>query len=249
MQTPTYIVAATPCYGGSVTLRYYHATFALVMRGLALGIPVSIETISHESLITRARNTLVARFLDNPRATHLLFIDADIGFDPAQVERMLAFNEDVVAGMYPLKTIAWDELAFANVHAGETLDTAPIRFVGKPMEGPAREMRDGFVTASYAGTGFMLIRREALLRMVAAHPELQYSAGHHSAEAQSPNQYALFDGSVCPETRHYLSEDYTFCARWRALGGKIWLDTQSRLTHIGPHEFTATPAGRFRAAA
>jgi len=165
------------------------------------------------------RNTLVAKFLDNETATHLLFIDADIAFETVQVVRMLRFQEDVVAGMYPLKTI-------------------PLRYVGYPCEGAELESRDGFITGIYAGAGFLMIRREALARMIAAYPETRYTAAHTQAvPSASPNQYALFDCMIDPATGHYLSEDYAFCHRWRGIGGKIWLDTLGQLTHIGPHEF------------
>ncbi len=240
-----HVFVATPCYGGVVTLRYMHATLALVLYGLQHGIQVSLETLSYESLITRGRNALVAKFLDNETATHLLFVDADIGFDPRQVERMLAFDEDIVAGMYPLKTFTWDQAALDRALAGEALDTAAVRYVGAPCEGAALERRDGFLTGSYAGTGFMLIRRRVLLRMIEAYPDTRYTAVHTAADAPaSAHLFALFDCVIDRETGHYLSEDYTFCQRWRALGGRIWLDPQGVLVHVGPHDFAGSAAGR-----
>ncbi len=245
MAQPPHLFVATPCYGGAVSLRYMHGVVALLMQGLRQGFAVSLETLSYESLITRGRNTLVSKFLDKAEATHLLFIDADIGFDPRQVVRMLEFEEDVVAGMYPLKTLAWDAAALERARRGEGVDTAPIRFVGTPCEGDARVERDGFVTATYAGTGFMLIRREALLRLIEAYPETRYTAAHATAEAaQSPHQYALFDCVVDKASGHYLSEDYTFCQRWRAIGGTVWLDPRGVLTHVGSHDFVGCAAGR-----
>jgi hypothetical protein len=61
----------------------------------------------------------------------------------------------------------------------------------------------------------------------------------------STSLYALFDCMIEPETGHYLSEDYTFCKRWRAIGGKVWLNTKSSLIHIGAHEFLGNPAVRY----
>ena len=105
------------------------------------------------SLVTRARNTIVAAFLDLPAETHLMFIDADIGFGVDQVQRMLNFNEDVVAGMYPLKKINYDQATYQRAAAGEPLQTAQLRYVGVPCEGDERKTRDGFVTGDYAGAG------------------------------------------------------------------------------------------------
>jgi hypothetical protein len=236
---------ATPCYGGMVTQQYLFSVMSLLQHGNDSGLAMNLELLGYESLITRGRNTLVSRFLDNEAATHLLFIDADIGFDPEQVSRMMAFDRDVVAGMYPLKQIDWVN-GLGRAHAGEPVETAALRYVGAPCRGEAARSRDGFVTADYAGTGFMLIRREVFLRMAEAYPNLRYAACHNSSQPSlSPNQYAFFDCMIEKDTGNYLSEDYTFCRRWRDLGGQIWLDTQGALTHVGAHDFVGAPSRRF----
>jgi hypothetical protein len=237
------LFVATPCYGGMVHQRYMQSAIGLLQQGPALGFRVRIELLGYDSLITRSRNTLVSKFLDDPTATHLLFVDADIAFEVEQVVRMMHFGEDVVAGMYPLKAIHWDAGAVERARLGaESFDSAPLRYVGFPCEGDALESRDGFVTGLYAGTGFMLIRRSVFLRMIDAFPETRYATAHTQAEPSlSPNQYALFDCMIDPATRHYLSEDYAFCHRWRSMGGRVWLDTRGELTHIGSHEFAGHP--------
>jgi len=239
----THIFLATPCYGGLLTHLYLHSVLALTAQGAAGGIPVTVETLAGDSLIPRARNTLVAKFLAHRSATHILFVDADIGFETAHVAGLLALGEDIAACAYPLKQLAWDDRAVARARAGELISTAPIRYVGKAAD-PA-ERRGPFVTAEYAGTGLMLITRTAILRMIEAYPDLRYEAAHATLDAPAGLLYALFDTSIDSATRHYLSEDYTFSARWRALGGKIWLDTKSCLTHSGTHDFTGAPECRF----
>jgi hypothetical protein len=160
---------------------------------------------------------------------------------------MLRFDADVVAGIYPLKMILWDAASVAHAEAGEPIETAALRYVGLPCEGEDFEARDGFVTGVYAGAGFMLIRREVLVRMIAAYPETRYTAAHtQPTPSDSPNQYALFDCMIDPQTGHYLSEDYAFCKRWRSIGGRLWLDTKGELTHVGAHEFAGRPALRAR---
>jgi hypothetical protein len=237
-----HLFVATPCYGGQVHQRYMQCVCLLMQYGAANGIRVAVELLGRESLITRGRNMLVSKFMDS-QATHLFFIDADTGFEIRQVLRMLEFDQDVVAGMYPLKLIDWNDEALARAQGGEPLDYAAIRFVGTPLEPMVRS--GDFVEGSYAGTGFMLIKRNVIARMFEAYPELKYSRAHNSNEGYaSPNQYALFDAAIDPETREYLSEDYAFCQRWRKLGGKVWLDTDSRLVHIGNHEFYANPKSR-----
>jgi hypothetical protein len=244
MNTQPHIFLATPCFGGMVGQRYMVSAIALMQLFEKAGVKVTLDLLGYESLITRGRNILVSRFLDDPTATHLLFVDADIGFDPLQVARMLRFDRDVCAGMYPLKLHDWNT-GVGNVLAGEAVETAPLRYVGAPCAGDEAESRDDFVKATYAGTGFMLIKRQVFTQLMAAHPELRYSAAHvAAAPSQSPNQYAMFDCMIEPETGVYLSEDYTFCRRWRNLGGEVWLDTRGALIHVGQYEFVGNPALR-----
>jgi hypothetical protein len=239
-----HLFVATPCFGGLVHQRYMQCICQLLQYGIANGINISVELLGHESLITRGRNSLVAKFLDNETTTHMMFIDADIGFEVQQVVRMLAFDKEVVAGIYPLKLIDWNQEAVERIRLGETLDQAPIRFVGLPCE--PREQEGAFVTGEYAGTGFMLMKREIFPRLFEAYPQLRYTAAHNtSIPSRSPNQYALFDCAIDENTGEYLSEDYAFCQRWRKIGGKIWLDTESRLAHIGTYEFFGSPKSRF----
>jgi hypothetical protein len=73
---------------------------------------------------------------------------------------------------------------------------------------------------------------------------LPKSGLRHEA-AQSPNLFALFDCIIDHETGAYLSEDYSFCRRWRQIGGEIWIDGASNLTHTGPYEFVGNHAARF----
>jgi hypothetical protein len=241
-----HIVVCTPCFGGLVTQGYMLSTTNLLLLGSQMGVNVSVELLGYDSLITRSRNSLVARFMDRPDATHLMFVDADITFQPAQIFRMAAFDKDIVAGMYPLKVRDWSAEAVARAQAGEPLETAPLRYVGLPCDEAARQEAVGFVTGEYAGTGFMLIGRATLQRMMAAYPELRFAAAHDRAQQDpSPHQYALFDCMIEPETRHYLSEDYTFCRRWRDIGGEIWLDTQGALVHTGSQDFVGNVARRY----
>ena len=248
MQLPAnlHIVVCTPCFGGMVAQGYMLSTVNLLLLGNHMGFTVTVDMLGNDSLVTRSRNTLVAQFLDRADATHLLFVDADISFQAAQVLRMVAFDQDLVAGMYPLKMHDWSTEAIGRLRNSEPLQTAPLRYVGLPCEGAAGQIRDGFVRAEYAGTGFMLISRAALLRMIQAYPELEFAAAHdRAAQKPSPHRFALFDCMIEPETRHYLSEDYTFCRRWRDIGGQIWLDTQGALVHTGPHGFAGNPALRY----
>ena len=242
------ILVATPCFGGLVHHGYMLSICALMDRAAGEGFAVDLALMAGDALITRSRSVLVARFLDHARATHLLFVDADIAFEPSQVIRMLRFDRDFVAGLYPLKSVDWAAVP-RRVVGGETLRGAGLTYVGTPLEGTEARVEAGFAAARYAGTGLQLLKRCVLERMVAAHPELRFRT-IHTLEADQPrseNLYALFDPEIDAETGAYLSEDYAFCRRWRALGGDIWLDLRSKITHVGADRFTGDAATRFAA--
>ena len=126
MQSPTrpMVYIATPCFGGLVSQHYMQSVISLIQYAGQAGFDAMLALLGHDSLITRSRNTLVTQFLNTPAATHLLFIDADISFDPKQVHEMLAFDQDFVAGIYPLKVINWDNAALKRLTGGETFQTA-----------------------------------------------------------------------------------------------------------------------------
>jgi hypothetical protein len=245
------IMIATPCFGGLLTQGYVESIIKLIHYAGSQGFEVRLALLGHDALITRSRNTLVAAFLDLPEMTHLMFIDADVAFEPEAVGRLLAFDEDLVGGVYPLKITDWSNSQARCAAHGESPALASLNYVGTFCDGAALERRDGFATAVYAGTGFMLIRRAVLERLAEAHPETRYSAMHVYPRPTRPSQrqFALFECMIEPETQVYLSEDYAFCRRWLELGGKIWLDTRSRLTHIGAHNFVGDTALRFAAMA
>ncbi len=236
----THLFVATPCYGGLVTQAYMESVLSLVVDAASLGLALSLGMLGQDALITRSRNTLVARFLDSG-ATHLLFIDADIGFETEAVTRLLASGKEIIGGLYPIRASRWDGLSRARLAAGEDIATAALNYVGEPVT-PAVE--GGLLRSRYAGTGFLLIARSAITRMIASYPETRCLLGHVAGRDAALELHALFDCMIDPDTRTYLSEDYAFCARWRAIGGEVWLDPSVRLTHNGMSEFAGNPASR-----
>ena len=180
----------------------------------------------------------------------MLFIDADISFDPQQVYDMLAFDEDFVAGMYPLKVIDWgargDEAAD---HRRNLCKARRCSTSARPAPATKLERRGRFATGIYSGGGFMMLKRQTIEKMIAAYPESRYAGVHAYSNAKGGESYALFECSIDPETKTYISEDFGFCQKWRDIGGKIWLDTEGKLTHIGAYNFVGQPQMRFQAAA
>ena len=241
------VVVGTPCFGGMVTQNYTMSLLNLSAAAPKAGFDVAVIMLGNDALITRGRSAIVAKFLDNPSTTHLLFIDADISFSPEQVARLLTFDKDFVAGLYPAKIIDWQQLEARFGKTSERMDQSGFAYVADLCKGKELKTDQGFATGVYAGTGFQLIKRNVFERMKTAYPEMKYKALHAFPRPREPsdNLYAFFDCMIEPETGVYLSEDYAFCRRWRALGGEIWLDLESKLTHSGSYSFHGDAAAHF----
>jgi hypothetical protein len=243
---PCSVLVGTPCFGGQVSWLYTISLLklqkAFQQRGWGLGFLLQ----AGDSLVPRARQTIVAHFLGNAQATHLLFIDADIGFEPEQVVRLLEFDADFAAAAYPVKQIQWELMADAVKAGRAPLESATLSYVVEREA--AREMatRGGFVKSRYVGAGFLLVRRTALEAMIDRYPELRYTHEHKSGDPLEGSRWrsALFNCLIDPETGFYLSEDFSFCRRWTDMGGEIWVDYTSRLDHVGVMVYRGNLAAR-----
>jgi hypothetical protein len=206
-------------------------------------IPLKVFTLPGDSLVSRARNTCVAKFLATGSCTHLLFIDADIEFPPECVPRMLQLDKDVLCAVCPKKAYHFDRVEHA-LRDGLKLPEALIDFAINLDSEAQREgevaIENGCVPVRDGGAGMMMIRRHVFQQMIQAWPQLRYR-DNMLEDASVTEFYALFDPIIDPQTQIYLSEDYAFCCRWRQLGGQIWADVSLRLGHMGTHLYSGSP--------
>lgn len=212
MAAPISIYLATPCYGGLAHAIYMSSLLALRPACAARSVALHVDLGGGEALIGRGRAVTLTKFLASG-ASHLLFIDADIGFTPQAVFRLIEAGVDVIGGVYPRKAPA----------RTDELDELP--------PGQAR-IRGDLRTVAAVGAGFLLIGRSAAVRITDAYPNLKASLVDMPS-AGVPETVMVFDSMIDPETRLYLSDYQAFCHRWRALGGDIWADPGGRLVHVG----------------
>ena len=240
------LVIATPCFGGQVSALYATSLFKLQTQIRAYsGFSLKILFKDGDALITRARSSLMSQFLDDPTASHLLFIDADIGFEPEQVLRLIECGAEICAAVYPVKRIDWDKVASTIKTARPNPAAAALKYVFEVDDPNVVVEKAGFVKVRYAGTGFLMIRRSALEKMCGRYPQLRYKRDHSiDAATDSDNRVALFECLIA-EDGTYLSEDFAFCKRWTDMGGEIWADLDSRLNHIGPMTFCGDLSSQF----
>jgi hypothetical protein len=247
------LMVGTPMYGGMA-----HGLFVRSMCDLTLlcerhGISLDTCFVLNESLVPRARVEIAARFLRSD-CTHLMFIDADIGFVAQDVLALLALSGgetiDVIAGAYPHKHIAWDQLTRA-VAAGIT-DPSALAGLTSPLVFNPLDTANGKVPlgepleVSEAATGFMLIRRATFELFDRHYPELRFRSDDPLVPLGQRDRALYFEVGIDPQTLRYLSEDYAFCRRIRAAGGHVWLCPWMNLAHVGGHTYRADPAALAR---
>ena len=204
-----------PCYGGMVSEPTMTSFLRFVLLASRAGLNWSLDTMVNESLITRGRNNLMAKMLNNKEATHFMFIDADIRFQPESILQMIACDKEVIGGLYPKKAL-------------------PVNYVINLK--PETKIQGDIFTVDTMGTGFLLFKRNVYEKLIQAHPETKYVDDVGLGKQYEPNMYAIFDVEI-DERGHYLSEDWLFCRRWSALGGEIWAHSKVLLNHVGHYEF------------
>ena len=206
-----------PCYGGMINEQTFMGFMKWTQTAKQFGINWTIETIVNESLITRGRNTLVSKFLINDTSTHLMFIDADIGWEPWHLLALMMAKKDVIGGLYPMKTV-------------------PVQWVINADENCKSE-NDYLQEVTKTGTGFMLIKREVLHKLK-EHPAVKKFQNDIGLDkALDDHMYTFFDTAV--RDGRYYSEDWTFCENFRDMGGEVWIDKRVHLRHTGSFVFCA----------
>lgn len=250
---PFKIYIGTPCYGGNLQIGYFQSLIETIKIFTALNVEHEIITIGSESLIPRARNGIVAKFMGDNNATHLLFIDADITFHWSSIIKLILMDKDVSGGCYPKKMINWDKVKY-NLKQDENMDenllmAKSLDYVFNPIYNQEKDedgkvkltatINNGMVKVKNLGTGFMMIKKSVIEIMMYKYEELKYRnnvAGYHSEECED-FFYTLFDTEIDPQSKVYLSEDYLFCKRWVECGGDCWMDLSISLNHTGMMDY------------
>lgn len=213
-----YIHIAIPAYNGMMHESCFISLLQFLIEASKLGMNWTLDTMGNESLIPRARNNLAGKFLHNKKATHMMFIDSDIRFKPEDLIKLIEADKDICCGAYPVKKL-------------------PAQLVINELDNGEKEGE--LVEVSTAGTGFMLIKRKVFDKMIEKYPKTKYNEHVGLGKQYEPYLYALFDTDISTEG-HYLSEDWTFCLRWRAIGGKVWIHKGVSLGHVGQYEYRAS---------
>jgi hypothetical protein len=235
------IFIATPMYGGMCTGMYALNLMATPPVLKQNGIDMTYSIMLNESLITRARNKLAHDFLQTD-ATHLMFIDADISWQPYDIVQMVRADVDVICGIYPKKEINWHEV-HAAVKRGvpaEELGGYTGSFVVNTIGAKDAKGNIGSpIEIEKGGTGFILIKRSVIAKVKEQVPHYSNDMFTVVNPTDVGTQIAnMFDTSISPVDNRYMSEDYHFCDLARSNGFKIYAAPWANLTHTGTYVFS-----------
>ena len=251
----------TPCYGSVCFVDFVSCLMSSIDCLKHYGIPSQIIFCKSDSLISRARNNLVAKALSIKAVTHVLFIDNDISWDPISIIKLLMSNKPVIGGVYPLKHYFWNRLLkdesnpynsnimqswlnhknssqFKDLVSDESLiQHKLLKYNINYLSAGTLTIDNNLAKVKHTATGFLMIQRGTFDKMFSAFPSTKYTDDvSFLAPHENEFAYALFD--CCVEDGHYLSEDWVFCSRWTKMGGDVWIDVSINLTHTGIEHYS-----------
>lgn len=206
------LLITTPSGDGKYDGLFTTSLFGTIALLRQCGAQVNFSEMKFCSDIALARAKIFGSFVRSD-ATHMMSIDADMGWKPQDVVRLFSHKRDYVAVAGPRKV-------FPPSFAVQNSDQA-----GRPI--PMRQDGAGLFEVSHVGMAFALVTKQWALRLISGYPELEFAGDDGRKE------YALFNPMIV--NRRYMSEDYSACERWRALGGKVYVDPIISLQHVGTY--------------
>jgi hypothetical protein len=242
----------TPCFGGMCYVNYIDCLIKTLSLFRHFKFDIDVIFCKNDSLVSRARNNLIAKAMSNPKTTHMIFIDNDITWNPIDILKLVISEKPIIGGAYPLKSYKWDRIN--NPHVVQGLIDKRNNTILKDIVSEAEmvqynavnynvnylsnnlQVEGNIAKIRHLATGFMMIQRHVIEKMFKAFPSTKFVDDINFLE---PNEnefaYALFDCGV--EDGHYFSEDWMFCQRWGKMGGSIYLDVTINLNHTGLEDY------------
>jgi hypothetical protein len=200
------IMVAVPCYDGKVCVETVRSLLNEQMVAAGAGVEFRAVFLPGCSLITHARNQMATDFLAS-EADRLVFIDADVSWEPGALIRLASHPVDFVGGAYRLK---------------QEPESYPVGWLERPELWA--DPGTGLLEVACVPGGFLALSRKVFERLADAHPTRTYT--HYQFDGQ-----AFFHAPI--EGGRLYGEDTAFCYDWRAIGGQVWLDPELKLTHTG----------------
>ncbi|MGX1785224.1 hypothetical protein ACWIGM_00720 [Bosea sp. NPDC055332] len=248
------ILIGVPSYDRKLYIETSKSITGTIVELVTVNAKAALFAVSGCALITHARNAIVAEFLARKEKTHLLFVDADMEWQPHTVLRMLKANVPFAAAPYAKKRYSNSATLRAQPKNFDMLQAASLEwnleFHDRDVLSGKREIpgvRGGFARVVRVGAGLTLLRRDMLETMVSKYADTEYKWDGRSDNISPRARYfGLFDLMKDPNGV-ILGEDYAFCDRWvNGCDGEIWCDIDARLGHHGHHRYSGALAESLR---
>lgn len=213
-----------PAFGQQITATTFLTTHALQQHFASKNIGGGISTLSFPDIAELRAMALTIWYDAMPDSTHILFVDADMGFPPDMVTDMIMFDEPLVGSIYAQRKL-------------------PLSWAGSGTGTATTERRGNFMVVEGVGMGCTLIRRDMVGKMIDAYPEMidtrlhLHPAGDTIKSAGANRLLRFFEKMDFPE-RGVISEDLSFCIRWNKIGGKVWAAIGYKINHVGPFDYS-----------
>lgn len=208
-----HVMVAIPAYTGTIHLGTMRSLFTDLLALQARGDVWSLHDECGNALIADARALIVAQFLAS-QADTLVFIDSDVCWEEGALLKLIDYPVDMVAGIYPQRK-------------------DPINYCVKWQDKPElhADPATGLLEVDGVPAGFMKVSRSQLEKMVEQYPNTEFFVEN----APDKKAWALFaDYRI---GKHKMGEDYAFCRRWTDMGGKVWIDPEIKMGHVGYKTF------------
>ncbi len=215
---------ATPEYGHTYVSEYVQSLFNLTKKFDRTEIQSSFSWVSFSDIV-ESRNFLISNFYFLQKdCSHILFIDADMGFPAELVLDMLAFNKPMVGVAAPRRQY-------------NPLTGRPPLAIGKVLS----KADKGFVRVEHCGASVLLISRECIDEMVKELPEIVDDVYFKGMPYKNIFKSFLRPFDKITTNNEILSEDLSFCNRWtEKCHGEIWINVRYKIDHVGRHVFSNT---------
>lgn len=245
------VLFATPTGRGVIQACAYQSLMHTVISMTRAGIETDVLTVDLADVM-RARNVMASNFLSRKDLTHLAFVDADMSFSPGLFQRMLAYDKPLIAVAAPKRTFNTKKI---NRTIGELIKNENAidirRAIGLSdtfnvaLDVPVKDLEpdNGFVEVKALGTGLMLIRREVFEKMLEAGEAKATTLRGYGCEV-----FGFFNCIMLEDSGDYVSEDLSFCMRWRNCGGTVYALVDEMIGHEGTMVVEASFADRIRRA-
>lgn len=230
------IAICTPMYGDVAYRSYVNSVLLLADVLRVNGYAMTLYAVGEESLITRARNTLIHQALTTKDLVGVLFLDADQGVDPNDVLSLIESGKDIIGGIVPKKELNWAQVKNAVLMNMEDLAQYSGHYAVNFLDNKSIEVTyNDPIEVKHIGTGLMYVSASVFEKLKPICKT--YKTSEIGAESVEQEVVEFFTTSISKDTQKLLGEDHNFCEMWKSLGGSIWAAPWVKVTHSGSYTY------------